>query len=222
MLRLNGRREFAVIGLGRFGTSVALELTARGFIVLGIDQDREIVQRLADDLTRAIALDSTNEDALRDVDIASFDTVVVAIGTDFESNLLTTVTLKSLGVRNVICKATTEQHKTILLKVGADRVVLPEHEAGRRLARTLAEPNVLDHLDIGREYSLVELLVPSSFVGATLFDMQIRRLYSITVLAIKRGATLTVSPSADYVFEKGDVLVVIGAPDHIARFCEIT
>ncbi len=140
MPRLNGKPEFAVIGLGRFGSSLALTLAERGFSVLGIDRDRSIVQALAGRLTQTVALDSTDEQALRAVDIPSFDTVVVAIGSNFEANLLTTVAVKSLGVPHVICKATTDRQRTILLRVGADRVILPEHEAGCRLAQELAAP----------------------------------------------------------------------------------
>lgn len=221
MARRNGRKEFAVIGLGRFGTSLALDLMARGFHVLGIDRDADIVQRIADQITRAVALDSTNEDALHEVDITAFDTVVVAIGNDFESNLMTTVALKSIGVRHVVCKALTERHRTILLRIGADHVVLPEHEAGQRLARSLAEPNVLDHLDLGAEFSLIELRVPPSMVGMTLNDAALRRRFSVTLLAVKRGAELTVSPSADYVFQDGDLLVMIGTNERVTRFCEI-
>jgi trk system potassium uptake protein TrkA len=116
---------------------VALALAEQGYSVLGIDRDRDLVQRLADDLTQTVALDATDDDALRAVDITSFETVVVAIGTDFESNLMATTALKALGVRTVICKALTERQQTILLRVGADRVVLPEYEAGRRLADDL-------------------------------------------------------------------------------------
>ncbi len=127
MARRNSKPDIAVIGLGRFGSSLALTLAASGCKVLGIDRDQTIVQHLADDLTQTVALDATDENALRAIDITAFDTVVVAIGADFESDLMATVALKSLGVRRVICKALTERQKSILLKVGADQVVLPEH-----------------------------------------------------------------------------------------------
>ncbi|MFN3373900.1 MAG: potassium channel family protein, partial [Chloroflexus sp.] len=140
MARKPSRLEFAVIGLGRFGRSVALNLIERGHTVLGIDRDPNIVQQLADRMTQVVALDSTNEDALRAVDILSFDTVVVAIGSQFEANLMTTVALKQLGVKRVVCKALNERQQYILTRVGADMVVLPEHEAGARLAWQLSEP----------------------------------------------------------------------------------
>ena len=196
MARRNGKKEFAVIGLGRFGTSLALTLMGQGFHVLGIDHDPEIVQRLSDQLTQAIALDSTDEDALLAIDITVFDTVVVAIGSHFESNLMTTVALKNLNVRHIVCKALTERQQVILLRVGADRVVLPEHEAGQRLAWVLAEPRVLDHLELGPGFSVAELRVPPSMLKQTLVETDMRRRYGINVLAVRRGSALTVSPPA--------------------------
>ncbi|MCG8353092.1 MAG: TrkA family potassium uptake protein [Chloroflexales bacterium] len=222
MARRNGKKEFAVIGLGRFGTSLAMTLMEQGFHVLGIDRDTEIVQRLSDQITQAVSLDSTNEDALSAVDIISFDTVVVAIGNNFEGNLMTTVALKSLGVKHVVCKALTERQQAILLRVGADRVVLPEHEAGQRLAWVLAEPRVLDHLELGPGFSVAELRVPPSMVEHTLIETDMRRRYGINVLAVRRGSALTVSPPVNYIFEENDILLVIGADTSIARFCELS
>jgi trk system potassium uptake protein TrkA len=132
-----GPREYAVIGLGRFGSSLTLRLIELGHSVLGIDRNRELVQRLADDLTQTAVLDASDDEALRDIDITAFDAVVVAIGADFESNLMTTTALKALGVSLVICKALSDRQRTILLRVGADRVILPEIEAGQRLADDL-------------------------------------------------------------------------------------
>jgi trk system potassium uptake protein len=222
MPRQSLKQEFAVVGLGRFGTSLARTLVGRGFAVLGIDRDREIVQHLADQITQAVVLDSTDEDALRAVDITSFDTVVVAIGDNFEGNLMTTVALKSVGVRYVVCKATTERQRTILLRVGADRVVLPEHEAGRRLAYVLSGPGVLDQLELAPGYSITEIRVPRSLVGTTLIESNLRHRFGVTVLVVKREDTLTVSPSVNYTFASHDVLVIMGADEDIARLHELT
>ncbi len=209
--------EYAVIGLGRFGSSLAMTLVAQGFNVLGIDRSQDIVQRLSDQLTQVVAMDSTDEDALRAVDILSFDTVVVAIGSDFESNLMTTVALKSLGVRNIICKASTERQRTILLKVGADRVVLPEQDAGRRLAQMMTAPGVLDQLELGPGYSIIEMQVPESLVSKTLADADLRRKFKITVLLIKRGPAFEIPPPANHVFSEDDQLVILGANTDIAK-----
>jgi trk system potassium uptake protein TrkA len=223
MPRRNGKKqEFAVIGLGRFGTSLATTLVERGYYVLGIDREPEIVQRVADHITQAVALDSTDEEALRAVDIAAFDTVVVSIGHNFECNLMTTVALKSLGVRNVVCKARTQQHHDILLRIGADHVVLPEHDAGRRLAHVLSGPGVLDQLELEPGFTITELHVPQSMVGHSLLESNLRRRCGVTVLLVKRGSSVTVTPAPDYVFEAEDVLVVIGGDDDLARLHELT
>lgn len=222
MPRRNGKQqEFAVIGLGRFGTSLASTLVDRGHYVLGIDRDVDLVQRIADRITQAVALDSTDENALRAIDIAAFETVVVAIGHNFEANLMTTVALKTLGVRNVICKARTQMHHDILLRVGADQVVLPEHDAGRRLAHILSGPGVLDQLELEPGFSLTELRVPRSMVGRSLSESDLRRRCGVTLVIVKRGHSLTVSPPADFVFEPNDLLVVIGDDEDIARLYEL-
>ena len=218
----NGSSEFAVIGLGRFGSAVALNLIKRGFTVLGIDRDPAIVQSLADRVPQIVALDSTNEEALRAVDITSFDTVVVAIGTNFEANLMTTVTVKGMGVRHVVCKAVSERQQQILLRVGADRVVLSEHEAGARLAWRLAEPQVLDHLELGSGFSVAEIPVPNWLVGQSLMISGLRKRFGINLLAIKRDGEMIVTPSADTVFARDDMLLVIGGDTSISKFCSRT
>lgn len=221
MARNSSRPEVAVIGLGRFGSSVALQLAAAGCKVLGIDRDQEIVQSLADELTQTVALDATDEEALRAIDITAFDTVVVAIGADFESDLMATVALKSLGVRRVICKALTERQKAILLKVGADQVVLPEHEAGQRLAQSLTMPLLLEQFALGTTHTLTELRVPSSFVGQTLRSIDLRGRFGVTLLAVKRADDLIISPPAVLSFAREDLLVVIGTNEQIARLSEL-
>lgn len=221
MARRNPKPEFAVIGLGRFGGSLALALTERGCNVLGIDLDRNVVQTIADEITQAVALDSTDEGALKAVDIRSFDTVIVAIGTDFEANLLTTLALKGMGVRHVICKALSQRHRTALLAVGADQVVLPEHDSARRLATNLTMPRLFDQLALSNDYSFSELWLPASIVGQTLRDADLRTRFGVTVVAVKRGDELIVSPPADVVFAQGDLLAVIGRNDAIARLSEL-
>jgi trk system potassium uptake protein TrkA len=218
MSRQSGH-EFAVIGLGRFGSAVALNLIERGYTVLGIDRSPQIVQSLADRIPQIVSLDSTNEDALLAVDISSFDTVVVAIGTHFENNLMTTVTLKNLGVRRVVCKAVSERQQQILLRVGADHVVLPEHEAGARLAWRLAEPQVLDHLELGAGFSVAEMKVPPWLIGQSLMVSGLRKRFNINVLAIRRATQMIVTPPADMLFARDDMIVIIGADASISNFC---
>ncbi len=214
--------EFAVIGLGRFGRSVVKTLVAKGHSVLGIDRDAETVQAILDVCTQAVILDSTNEDALRELDIGAFDTVVVAIGTDFESNLITTAALKAIGVRRVICKALSTRQKDILLRIGASEVIQPEVDAGHQLALELAAPNLLDRIPLGDKHTILEFKVTASMHEKTLVDADFRKVYGVTVMAIKRDNEITVSPSGTFLMQEGDILVVLGEVDKITRLENLT
>src|SRR5512136_1554886 len=182
MARKANKQEFAVIGLGRFGTAVARELLARGHTVLGIDRNRDVVQPLSDELTEALILDATDEDALRSVDIALYDAVVVAINDDFEDELLTTLTLKSLGVKRVLGVASDERQKTILLKIGADEVVMPEHDSGERLGLLLALPNLVERVALGQEHTIAEMRVPQVLADRSVADVNFTETYRVTLV----------------------------------------
>jgi trk system potassium uptake protein TrkA len=208
MARKNSKPEFAVIGLGRFGASLALKLVERGYTVLGIDSDRALVQRMADELTRIVALDSTDEDALRAVDITAFDTVIVAIGANFEANLMTTLALKSLGVQRIICKAGTQRHRNVLLSVGAHQVVLPEQESAHRLAEALTTPLLVDQIGLGSNYRISERTLQAS---------ALRQRFGVTLLAVQRGEQVIGSPPADFLFAEGDKVAVLGTNEQIDR-----
>lgn len=205
-------KEFAVIGLGRFGASVAATLVQQGHTVLGIDRDPALVQRYSHEITQTVSLDSTDEEALKEIDITSYETVVVAIGASFESNLMTTVALKSVGVRHVICKTTTQVHRDILLRVGADRVVLPEYEAGEQLAKELIAPVLVGQFDLCENWTVSEVKPPDKMVGASLEDLDWKGRFGLTVVALHRGSQVTVNPSHALIVQKGDLLVVIGSP----------
>lgn len=215
------RREFAVIGLGRFGRAVVRTLSEKGFSVLGIDKDAPTVQYISESCTQAVVVDSTSEESLSALDIASFDTVVVAIGSDFESNLITTVALKSLGVRRVICKALSQRQKDILLRVGADQVVMPESDAGRRLGIELAAPNLLEQISFGDSHSVLEFRAPPSMTGKTLAELDLRNYYGANVVAVRHEASVTVSPTADQMISENDIIVVIGLTEKISKLAEL-
>ncbi len=204
------QHEFVVIGLGRFGTSVATTLVKAGRNVLAIDASKERVQELSTVLPHVVQLDATNIEALRQVGVESFDTGLACIGTDFEANLLATVLLRQLGVKRVITKARTRTQRNILLTVGADEVILPEHEAGRRLGRKLAAGHLVDFLEVSKDVGVVEFLAPPSLWGRTLSECELRQRYQLTVIAIRRGDDLIVSPSGNFRIEEGDILVVLG------------
>ena len=219
-----GKREFAVIGLGRFGQTVALTLERKGHYVLGIDENKELVQAVASELSQAIIADSTNEDALKALDITAFDTVIVAIGSKFESNIMTTVSLKQMGVRRVICKALTSRQEEILLRIGADQVVHPERDSGFRLAESLINPTMIEKFSLGEDtdYSIVEYSVPSSLCNQTLSQSNLRGRFNLNVLLIKRGTDVIVNPPADAILHSSDVIVVLGHEADLQAFSELS
>ena len=214
------KEEFVVIGLGRFGTAVATTLVHYGYNVLAVDTDEDRVQQLSTVLPHVVQLDSTNIDALRQAGVDAFETGLVCIGTDFESNLLTVVLLQRLGVNRVIAKARTKTQKDILLRVGADEVILPEHEAGVRLARKLASRHFVDYLEVSNDVGVVELIAPPSFRDRSLAECELRQRYGLTVIAIRRGDELIISPTASFDIKEDDILVVLGRIEDAERLTE--
>jgi trk system potassium uptake protein TrkA len=221
MARKANNQEFAVVGLGRFGSAVARTLLARGHAVLGIDRSREVLQPLSDELTEALILDATDEDALRSVDIALYDAVVVAINDDFEDELLATLTLKNLGVKRVIGVASDERQKTILLRVGADEVVMPEHDSGDRLGLLLALPNLVERVALGQDYTIAQLHVPKALADRTVADVEFVESYHVSLVAIKRAGKLIMPPGQDLLLYSDDVMVVIGQNDDVRHIAEV-
>jgi trk system potassium uptake protein len=219
--RRANKQEFAVIGLGRFGTAVARTLLARGHTVLGIDRNREVLQPLSDELTEALIMDATDEDALRSVDIALYDAVVVAINDDFEDELLTTLSLKGLGVKRVVSVASDERQKTILVKIGADEVMMPEHDSGQRLGLLLSLPHLVERLALGREHSIAEMRMPRALADRTVEAVDFTATYHVTLLAIKREGELIMPPGKDLLLYSDDLMVVIGRDDDVRRVAEV-
>jgi trk system potassium uptake protein len=202
--------EFVVIGLGRFGGSVARDLARRGASVLGIDRDIDIARRHAEDLTDVAMLDSTDEASLRSVDIGAYKTAVVAMGSNFEANLITVSILKQFGVPVIIAKALTSRQRDILLRMGATRVILPEQEAGEMLSRTLMHPNLIDELRLGDTHALADMRLPAAWAGQTLQQLNVRAEHGVSVLVVRRGSAVTVAPDAAFRLEAGDVITVAG------------
>lgn len=212
-------RQFAVIGLGRFGRGVSESLHQMGYEVLGADNDEKRVNQVLSEkiVTHAIVLDSTDPAALKEAGIFEFDTVIVAIGNFLQESIITTLNLKEAGVLNVVAKASSEIHGKVLRRVGADRVVFPEYEAGCALARTLTKPAVLEHFELDPNNSIIEVLVPDEFDGKTLAELQLRSNYGLNVLAIGQEDKLIINPSPQQVLRKGLVMVVIGSNKNIER-----
>lgn len=203
-------KQFAVIGLGRFGQSVATTLAQMGQEVLAIDPNEEKVHDMVDVVTHAIQADATDEDALKALGIRNFDVVIVAIGQNIQASILVTVLLKDLGVKYVVVKAQNELHGKVLERIGADKVVFPERDMGLRIAHKLVSTNVLDQIELSPEFSILEVVAPPELTGVTLLKSQLRAKYGITVLAIKRGPEIVVSPGAQEIILENDVLVVLG------------
>ena len=229
--------QCAVIGLGRYGTEVALSLARRNFPVLAIDQDRELVESISNEVDKALCLDTTSESALRDARINEMTYVVVAIGDDnVESSILTTALLKQIGVPRIIARAATDLHGKILRIVGASEVVNPEREMGVRTAQRIITPGLADLIPLSDGAALAELRVPDSFVGQTMIDLRIRSRYGVTVVGIRRDVTDTetgdepvsperqfiLSPPPDLPFRLGDVLVIAGKEEDVKRLATAT
>jgi trk system potassium uptake protein TrkA len=210
-------KQFAVIGLGRFGTSVARTLAGMGYDVLAIDHREERVQDIMEHVTHAVQVDAVDEHALRSLGIRNFDVVIVAIGQDVQASILTTVLLKEMGVRRVVAKANTELHGKVLAKVGADKVVFPERDMGVRVARALVSQNILDQIELSPDHSIVELIAPPEFLGKTLQESAIRTRFGVTVLAIRRDRDIIISPGPGQILKEGDVLVVVGRNDRLEK-----
>ncbi|MFD0944353.1 potassium channel family protein [Savagea faecisuis] len=212
------KKEFAVIGLGRLGGSIVQELVALGASVMAIDIDSEKVDEFAQIATQAVVADTTDESVLRSLGIRNFEHVVVAIGENIQASILTTLILKEIGVPRITVKAQNDHHEKVLLKIGADQVVHPERDMGRRMANNMLSNNILDYLELSDEYSIVEVKANRELVGHTLIDLDIRAKYGINIVAIKRDNHLLVSPQAIERIKDGDILVVIGSDLDIHHF----
>lgn len=210
-------KAFAVIGLGRFGRSVALRLYALGNEVLVLDIDENAVREIADRVTYAVAGDAQNIEVLRNLGVADYDAAVVAVGSDLTASIFVTMNLKELGCKNVICKAADERYKAALERIGADRVIIPEQTIGTKLAESLASGKVLDYISLSDDFSIVELGVPTSWIGKSILQLLVRTRYGVALLAVRRGSTMEISPGAEFTFESGDVVLALGKNDKIER-----
>jgi trk system potassium uptake protein TrkA len=204
-----------VIGLGRFGSAAALELARLGHEVLAIDSDEVRVNELAPHVTRAIQLDATDPDALRAVGAAEFEHAIVAITDGVEASIFATMALKELGVPNVIVKAGTRLHGSILAKAGADRVVFPEREMGQRVAHSFSVRDVVDYLDVAPDFGIVKVRPAASFIGRTIGELDLQRRLGLTPVALRRNTEVTVNPEASTVIREGDELILIGRDDRL-------
>lgn len=202
--------SIVVIGLGRFGISVALTLISRGCEVLGIDSDQRIVQRHADDLTHAAVVDSTDAEALRQLGVNEFERAVVGIGSHIEASILTTATLIDFRIPAIWAKAVSREHGRILQRIGAHHVVLPEHDMGERVAHLVTGEKMLDYIAFDDDYAIAKTLPPQEAIGVPLGESRLRKRYGVTVVGIKRPGEEFTYASAETVLDHDDVIIVAG------------
>ena len=203
-------KSYIVVGLGKFGSAVARQLCALGCEVLAMDTHAEPVQEIADYVTHAVVGDARDLSVLKALGVRDFDCAIIAIGGDLAASVLTVMNMKELGVPYLVCKALDEVHRSVLKKLGADRVVIPEQENGFRLARSLSCPNVIDYIELSEDHGIIEVPAPATWHGKNLRELNVRAKLGINIIAVRRAGKLSVSPAAEFTVEQGDIMVVLG------------
>jgi trk system potassium uptake protein TrkA len=217
------RKQFIVIGMGRFGQSVARCLTTMGKEVLVVDKSEELISDIAPYVTHAVQADAMDEKALNALGLRNFDVALVTIGDDIQASILVTLMCKEMGVGYVVAKAQTDLHAKVLLKIGADKVVFPERDMGMRVAHNLAAANVIDYIQMSGDLRALEVNAIDSWVGKSLIQLDFRKKYGVNVIAIKNEAgKINTSPHGEDVIDDADVLIVVGQTADIARIEKIT
>jgi len=214
-------KQFAVIGIGRFGESLIKELTRMGHEVLAIDVDEDRVNDAVDFATHAVQADTMDDQVLKTLGIRNFDAVIVAIGENMQSNILTTIILKELGVKKVISKAKNAMHGKVLEKIGADIVIYPERDVAIKLARSLVSQNFVEQINLSPDYSIIEIFTPLLFVNKNLNEIGMRKKLGVTLLAIRRGDNIIVAPGPDQNMQQGDILVALGHNKDLQNLSEL-
>ncbi|OEF95614.1 potassium channel family protein [Desulfuribacillus alkaliarsenatis] len=213
------QKQYAVLGLGRFGGSIATSLYNMGHEVLAIDINEDKVQAYSNAVSQAVQADSTDEKALKALGIRNFSVVVVAIGQDIQASIMASLIVKEMGVKHIVVKAQNDLHGKVLEKIGVDRVVFPERDMGARVAHNLLSPNIIDFIELSPEYSILEFVATKSMVGKSLIELNIRAKYGINIMAIKSGKNkINVAPMATDVVQEDDVLVVVGHKEDLKVF----
>ncbi|EKF74728.1 potassium uptake protein TrkA [Alcanivorax hongdengensis A-11-3] len=213
------KHQYAVIGLGSFGSTVALELTRLGHDVLGIDSDASRVEYYADQLSQTLIADGASDKVVEELDLPAYDAVVVAIGENLEASILTTLALKNAKVKQVWVKAISEAHHRILFRLGADRIIHPEHEMGIRVAQTLLHPEMLDYIPLGNDWLVVEVKVDERFADQPAVELPLED-HDLRLTLVKRGTEVWQAPFTDLVLRERDQLVLLGTMHNLLRFAK--
>jgi len=227
-------KQFAVIGLGTFGYNVAVELAKKGISVLAIDNNAELVNRISNYVDQALVADATDERAMADAGVMDCGSVIVSIGESIETSILATLIVKELGVKNIIVKCSSLWHSKVAAKIGADKVIYPEFETAKRLAENMVSPNILEQIELSKDYNLIELVAPKVFWGATIKNSGIRNNYGINIIAIRRripviddnGETgikeeVNMVPGPDDEIMQNDVLVIVGSQEALSKIKKV-
>ena len=210
------RKQFLVAGLGLFGTSVALTLQQMGYEVYALDSEEGLVQDLSTQLNYVVCGDASDRKTLQSLPLEDIDVAVVAIG-NVERNMMCTMLLKELGVKQVVAKAINNLHGAMLNKIGADKVVYAERDMGERVAHNLISAGVMDYIELSSEISVMSLAIPTEFVGKNLIEADLRRRYDVNVVAIKRDGRTIVNPKAQEIFQPEDEIIVLGTHEGVKR-----
>lgn len=213
-MRKAKRKQFLVAGLGLFGTSVALTLQQMGYEVYALDSEEGLVQNLSTQLNYVVCGDASDRKTLQSLPLEDIDVAVVAIG-NVERNMMCTMLLKELGVKQVVAKAINNLHGAMLNKIGADKVVYAERDMGERVAHNLISAGVMDYIELSSEISVMSLPIPTEYVGKNLIEADLRRRYDVNVVAIKREGRTLVNPKAQEVFQPEDEIVVLGTHEGV-------
>lgn len=220
-------KQFVVIGLGSFGETIAKALYDLGCQVLAIDFNKERVQAVKDEVSQAVVMDVRDREAISSLPIQSSDLAVISLGDEMEVSILVTLYLREMGLTNIMVKAVSEDHGKILKLIGASEIIFPEKQMALRLAERLAHPSVLDFITLAEGFSMAELLPLESFYGKNLIQLDIRRRYNLEIIAVKhtvmekdgsKTEKIKSIPSADYVIERGDILLIIGEDTFIEKY----
>lgn len=211
------KKQFAVLGLGSFGVSVAVTLQRLGCDVVAIDHDMERIDDIADKVTYAMQGDISDEDLLHSLGTKNFDGIVVASSENLEGSIMATLEAKEMGIPYILCKAHDERHAQVLRKIGADAVVFPEEEMGRKIAKNLMSANLADWIELSPDYSIVETAPPARWVGKTLKELDVRRTYEVNVVGVKRGNLVEITPNPDMPLEEGMILMLIGSNEALEK-----
>ena len=211
------KKTYAVFGLGRYGIAVARELVDNGMEVIAVDSEERIVNMAADELPICKCADVTDPDVIRELGIANVDVVIIAMANNLEASVMAVTLCKEIGVKTVIAKCANEMHQKILLRVGADKVVFPENESGIRLARNLLSSGFVDMVSLAKNVSMIELDVKREWVGKNLIELNLRKKYSINVVALRRGDMVSVDIEPHAPLQSDDNLSVIANPEKLSK-----